>query len=429
MRVRPPVIVPCSSCGRALSVDEGSRRPDVVRCPECGAQVRVSAGPASWEDAEPDPVPTDPDWFVMVQAKQVGPIDAQAMVERIRSGEVHGRTFVWRDGFDGWRRALEVPELVPLLDEAGAPATPPHGPITPADSLAAPGGRTPRAVTPRDVAGGAGARARTPTPAAAAPAEEQLELARPVRRGGAPPPQPDFIGSGLRRQSPWKLALALSGALALPVGGLALFVSMRRPVTVEPRAEAAPDAPRAPEAAAAPVRRVQELRDLLLGKSPPPAPAPPKRPAPEARPSAPEPAKPEPEGPRTAELRALYGDPRKPDVGPRIRRTDASRTPTRGGGGPSNEDVARVVGQTQSAFQACIEQQLRKNPGFKGGKVNIVATVGSSGMVKQAQLDRRDLEGTEVGDCLRSRARRMVFPAFSGEDVDVEIPLVLTTTL
>ncbi|HMK73507.1 MAG TPA: AgmX/PglI C-terminal domain-containing protein, partial [Myxococcaceae bacterium] len=118
----------------------------------------------------------------------------------------------------------------------------------------------------------------------------------------------------------------------------------------------------------------------------------------------------------------------KPDVGPHVRRPE-TRGPARGGGGPSNEDVARVVGQSQGAFQACIEQQLRKNPGFKGGKVNIVATVGTSGTVKQAQLDRRDLEGTEVGECLRARARRMVFPPFSGDDVDVEIPLVLTTTL
>jgi GYF domain 2 len=392
----------------------------VVRCPECGTQVRVS-GPPSWEDAEPDPAPADPDWFVLVQAKQVGPIDAQALVERIRSGEVHGRTFVWRDGFDGWRRALEVPELLPLLEEAGAPATPPHGPITPADSLSPPGGRTPREATPRRP------RSTTPTPVLG---EEVLELARLPKRGRTPPPQSDFVRSGLHRKSPWKLALALSGALALPVGGLALFVSLRRPVTVEPRAEAPADAQRTAELApAAPMHRVQELRDLLLGKRapPPPPPAPQKRPAAEAKP-APAPAKPEPEGPRTAELRALYGDPRKPDVGPHIRRAE-SRGPARAGGGPSNEDVARVVGQTQGAFQACIEQQLRKNPGFKGGKVNIVATVGTSGTVKQAQLDRRDLEGTEVGECLRARARRMVFPSFSGDDVDVEIPLVLTTTL
>jgi hypothetical protein len=385
----------------------------------------------------PDPVPSDPDWFVLLQTKQVGPLDARALVERVRSGEVHGRTFVWRDGFDGWRRALEVPELIPVLEEAGFAATPPHGPLTPAEGLSAPGGRTPSGRTP------AGARtpprASTPSeispiprrPSAAPvqpPQEEELELARVPKRARPPPPLGDFVPSGLTRKSPWKLALALCAALALPVGGLAFLVSLRREPVVQPHGETPVDGATPPAPSPAPVRRVQELRDLLLGKrAPAPAPpapvAPTKHPTPEAK----APAKP-PDGAKTAELRALYGDANKADVGPRVRRTEAASA-GRGGGGPSSEEVSRVVGQTQGAFQSCIEQQLRKNPGFRGGKVSIVATVGTSGTVKQVQLDRRDLEGTDLGDCLKARARRMVFAAFSGDDVDVEIPLVLTTTL
>jgi hypothetical protein len=434
---RTPLIVPCHSCGRALSLEEGGHRAEAVTCPECGAKVRPPSGPAPWEDAEPDPVPSDPDWFVLLQAKQVGPLDARAMVERIRTGEVHGRTFVWRDGFDGWRRALEVPELVPLLEDAGFPSTPPHGPLTPAEGVSAPGTRTPRtpprASTPKEIAP---VRHRRPEPApVVANEEEELELARQPRRRGRtlPPPDSDFVRSGLHRKSPWKLALALSAALILPVGGFALLVRLRggQPI-VEAHGEAAPGQKPAPQepAVSAPVRRVQELRDLLTGKqtpppeaAPPPAPAPARRPAAEAKPS----SKPAPDSAKTAELRALYGDAAKPDVGPRLHRTQASGASR--GGGPSNEEVARVVGQTQSAFQSCIEQQLRKNPGFRGGKVSLVATIGGSGTVKQVTLDRHDLEGTDLGTCLKARAKRMVFSAFTGDDVDVEIPLVLTTTL
>ncbi|MGO9830354.1 MAG: AgmX/PglI C-terminal domain-containing protein [Myxococcaceae bacterium] len=429
------MIVPCNSCGRALSLPEGGHRPEAVKCPECGASVRVSQGPASWEDAEPE-APSDPDWFILVQAKQVGPLDARALVERVRSGEVHGRTFVWRDGFDGWRRALEVPELLPVLEQAGAPATPPHGPLTPAEGLSPPGGRTPptrrtppgggtppRSSTP--AASSAGPRRKGPAPVAAEE-ELELELSRVRPRGRTPAPPSDFVPSRLHRRSPWKLAVALSAALVLPVGGLGLLVSLRRPpAVVEAHSEASPDSAPAP-VAPVPVRRVQQLRELLLGKPAEPAPAAPAKhaaPAPEAK-VAPKPA---PDGPKTAELRALYGDARKPDVGPRVRRSESAAAAR--GGGPSNEEVARVVGQTQSAFQSCIEQQLRKSPGFHGGKVSLLATVGSSGTVKQVQLDRRDLEGTDLGDCLKARARRMVFTAFSGPDVDVEIPLVLTTSL
>ncbi len=385
-------------------------------------------------------MPSDPDWFVLLQTKQVGPLDAQALVERVRTGEVHGRTFVWRDGFDGWRRALEVPELIPVLEEAGFASTPPHGPFTPAEGVSGPGtpsggrtpsqGRTPpRGATPS----GRSPALRGPTPAPAQAAQpapsDELELARAPRSARPPVPERDFVPSGLTQKSPWKLALALCAALALPVGGLAWLVSLRREPIVTAHEETSPDAQgSSTPTPAAPARRVQELRDLLLGKrAPPPAPPapvspPPKHTAPETK-AAPKP----PDGAKTAELRALYGDGNKADVGPRVRRSESASSGR--GGGPSGEEVSRVVGQTQGAFQSCIEQQLRKNPAFRGGKVSLVATVGSSGTVKQVQLDRHDLEGTDLGDCLKARARRMVFAAFSGDDVDVEIPLVLTTTL
>ncbi len=377
-------------------------------------------------------MPSDPDWFILVQTKQVGPLDARTLVDKVRSGEVHGRTFVWRDGFDGWRRALEVPELLPVLEEAGFPATPAHGPLTPAEAISASRPRTPaRSSTPAEIA----KPPRRTGAAPAAPVEEELELdlARARPRGRTPRPESDVVPSGLPRRSPWKLAIALSAALVLPVGGLGLLVSLRKePVVVQAHAEP-PDPAAAPTPAPpVPVPRVQQLREMLLGKPTTPAPAPaapPKHPAPAPTPEAKAaPAKPAPDGPKTAELRALYGDAQKPDVGPRVRRADTS-TPARGGGGPSDQEVARVVGQTQSAFQSCIEAQLRKNPGFRGGKVSLLATVGSSGTVKQVQLDRRDLDGTDLGSCLKARARRMVFAAFTGGDVDVEIPLVLTTSL
>jgi hypothetical protein len=429
--------VPCNSCGRALSFEEGGHRSEAVTCPECGARVRFPTGPAPWEDAVPDPVPLDPDWFVLLQAKQVGPLDARALVERVRSGEVHGRTFVWRDGFDGWRRALEVPELIPVLEEAGFAATPPHGPLTPADRVSVPGARTtsgrtppvaspplsPRTPTPKEISPVPRRVAAAPLPA---PQEEELELARVRKSVRRLPPQSDFVPSGLRRKSPWKLALALCVALALPVGGLAWIISLRH----EPLVAAHGDTPLNPGAEPLPAAATpQRLRDMLLGKKspPPPPPAPPvpaKRSAPEAKAT----GKPAPDGAKTAELRALYGDGNKADVGPRVRRAEPGSV-RGGGGGPSGEEVSKVVGQTQSAFQSCIEQQLRKTPGFRGGKVSLLATVGSSGTVKRVQLDRHDLEGTDLGACLMARARRMVFSAFSGDDVDVEIPLVLTTTL
>src|SRR5262249_28069120 len=181
-------------------------------------------------------------------------------------------------------------------------------------------------------------------------------------------------------------------------------------------------------------RGVRGLKALLLGTSPQPAPAAPReaRAAPPPKPSSPPPAvappaaKPHP--PASPERKKLYGDSRKTDVGPTTIPT-LSAPAAAVGGGPNQQALAKVVAQSGPAFQSCIEQQLKRTPNFRGGKVNLVATVGASGTVKQARLDRKEIDISDLGSCLKSRARRLVFPSFEGEDVEVEIPLVLTAAL
>ena len=107
----------------------------------------------------------------------------------------------------------------------------------------------------------------------------------------------------------------------------------------------------------------------------------------------------------------------------------ATEAPGGAGAGPNQKALAKVVAQSGPAFQSCIEQQLKRTPNFRGGKVNLVATVGASGTVKQARLDRKEIDVSDLGSCLKSRARRLVFPSFEGEDVEVQIPLVLTAAL
>jgi hypothetical protein len=133
--------------------------------------------------------------------------------------------------------------------------------------------------------------------------------------------------------------------------------------------------------------------------------------------------------PPSPELQQLYSDTGKRDVGPPALKGPTPPKPAEESGGPAGEELKRVVDQTQPAFQFCIEQHMRKHPGFRGGKVNLIATVGGSGIVKKTALDRRDLDGSDLGNCLKAKARRMVFSAFAGDDVDLQIPLILTTTL
>ena len=172
------------------------------------------------------------------------------------------------------------------------------------------------------------------------------------------------------------------------------------------------------------------LRDLLSGRRQTGKPAPSNRASRVPSVSKPAEAAPAPSRPAAAspELRAFYGDTSHVDVGPALRKSEEKRS-EESSGGLAQADVAKVVAQSQPAFQFCIEQEMKKNPSFKGGKIFINAVVGRSGTVKQASISRPDIDASSLGDCLKAKARRMVFAAFSGDDTELQIPLILTTAL
>jgi len=44
-------------------------------------------------------------------------------------------------------------------------------------------------------------------------------------------------------------------------------------------------------------------------------------------------------------------------------------------------------------------------------------------------ISRPDIDGSSLGEYLKGKARRMSFAAYSGDDTEVQIPLILTTSL
>ncbi len=150
-------------------------------------------------------------------------------------------------------------------------------------------------------------------------------------------------------------------------------------------------------------REASPVGDLLLGHKP----------------------QPDPPGPHSTH----HSVARHPEIGSRVPRRIAERDKDATQTGLGEREVARVVAQSQPAFQFCIEQELRKNPAFRGGKVFITATVGSSGLVKSVRIGRRDIEISPLGSCLIARTKRMVFPAFSGSDAEVQVPLILAANV
>jgi hypothetical protein len=426
----PAVTFFCDSCGQPLLL-EGEASPGLrVACPSCQATVDVPM-PAGHEALESS-------WFAMVRGSQVGPMAQEPLEQLIRAGEVTGKTFVWCEGMAEWRRAETLPQLSPSLA-----ATRPPKPASTADlsqlfsdlDLTVSRPMDARAVE-RMLSGAGSPKAALPEPATS-PGRTTTTRSTAVAsasRNSRRARDEDLEASGLARRNPaWKVALAVLLILAVPVAGLYALSSLQVLPLEVPRVDPATGASVKEPVFSA--KGVRGLKDLLLGNTPHPAPPPQAR---EARAPAPKPAPPvpaaapapKPEPPASPELKKLYGDTRKTDVGPSAVPTLTHAGAASGGGsGPNQQALAKVVAQSGPAFQSCIEQQLKRTPNFRGGKVNLVATVGSSGTVKQARLDRKEIDISDLGSCLKSRARRLVFPSFEGEDVEVEIPLVLTAAL
>ena len=55
-----------------------------------------------------------------------------------------------------------------------------------------------------------------------------------------------------------------------------------------------------------------------------------------------------------------------------------------------------------------------------------MVTVQPSGAVSRAYLAEEEVDRTDLGACLTDTARRMAFPAFEGDAVDVAMPLSLS---
>lgn len=96
--------------------------------------------------------------------------------------------------------------------------------------------------------------------------------------------------------------------------------------------------------------------------------------------------------------------------------------------GPDASSVAKKVGEAQPAISGCVTNALRRNPSQKVGKVVVVATIGSSGVVTRAEFrdDNHGIGRTELGDCVRKVVKNIVFPSFDGDAVDLEIPFLLS---
>ena len=432
-------------------------------------RAREAAGaPAAGDEGDGD---EDEGWYAVIAGKQQGPFDDADFDAKVAAGKITERTYVWREGMDDWRPAKAVPILAARFapDDAPAVAEEDHpldtlaesvGPLAPADAPAASRARA-AGIPPEDDAPDAQGTGRPTGDDAldalfedipeAAPAddpaggENALDEAIhddpfslvPDAPGRADEPAREntamfILASGVnKRKSPVRIAafvlgfvgvIGAMGYLVLYAGGIKL--SSVLPM-VHPHRTAGPAGPTDAAAAA-------KLRAELMGGGKAagkkghvaahPADADTGAVVQKEKPQVPD-LKPD----QKAALAALYGDKSRGALAIKIKsakgpKVDSDKSPI------DPKIIAQKIGANQRAFQGCVQQELRRNPKFKGGRVTLTLTVAPSGVVTHSQLDRRDLADTDVGSCITGASKRIVFPSFAGDEpVDFEIPLVLST--
>ncbi len=211
-------------------------------------------------------------------------------------------------------------------------------------------------------------------------------------------------------------ALALAGGAIVLVGALgalALWTTgrYRLPGSSSRRAAAA-----APGGAAAPIEDVAGLALSNRGE-PPPAPAPaPAASAPELRAT-----------PRLAsrERRLLDLLARKQDAAPVGVEDEEAAASAKSALDPVAAE--KVISAHRRVFDACVSRALRLNPSLKlARRATMVVTVHPDGSVAKASIAEEQVDRSDLGACLANAARRMVFPAFDGDAIDIAMPLSLS---
>ena len=94
--------------------------------------------------------------------------------------------------------------------------------------------------------------------------------------------------------------------------------------------------------------------------------------------------------------------------------------------GLTAEQVRRKLDESKPALQGCIDEVVKRDPKLRVGKIHITATIAPNGQVTAVRIDKRSVDESPLGACLKKATRRIAFPPFNGSAFDVDIPIVVT---
>ena len=116
----------CDSCGAKYSIADEKVAGKIfkIRCKKCSSVLEVRGDQtgaqaldgAAWGQKQS----LDAGWYIVVDGEQHGPLPPIELSQLFAKGSVGLDSYVWKEGFDDWKVAGEVPELVQILGGVGS---------------------------------------------------------------------------------------------------------------------------------------------------------------------------------------------------------------------------------------------------------------------------------------------------------------------
>ncbi|KPK14539.1 MAG: hypothetical protein AMJ62_13030 [Myxococcales bacterium SG8_38] len=118
----------CDSCGAKYSIADEKVAGKIfkIRCKKCSSVLEVrgdqtGAHPLDVAGSFQDPG-TEAVWYIVVDGEQKGPLPPIQLSQLFAKGSVGLDSYVWKEGFDDWKVAGDVPELSQVFGGAAAQA-------------------------------------------------------------------------------------------------------------------------------------------------------------------------------------------------------------------------------------------------------------------------------------------------------------------
>ncbi|MCB9614583.1 MAG: zinc-ribbon domain-containing protein [Sandaracinus sp.] len=117
----------CDNCGAKYSIADEKVAGKVfkIRCKKCTHVIVVRGDQGAADDgatAAGFDYGGEAVWHVVVDGDQQGPFSPQQLGEMMTAGQIDWEAYVWKEGFDGWKPARDIPELVTAI--SGEEASP-----------------------------------------------------------------------------------------------------------------------------------------------------------------------------------------------------------------------------------------------------------------------------------------------------------------